>query len=70
MQIYQILLQLQTYNSIGDLKILFAKNKVGKEYVKNYLVEKLLKINKRPAPNKDVLGEKSLENNKNVLDYY
>ena len=28
------------------------------------------KINKRPVPNKDVLGGKLLKNNKNVLDYY
>ena len=44
--------------------------KFRKNQAKDFLVKKLLKINKRPAPNKDVLGGKSLENNKNVLDYY
>ena len=28
------------------------------------------KINKRPVPNKDVLGGNLSKNNKNVLDYY
>ena len=28
------------------------------------------KINKRPGPNKNILGGKLLKNNKNVLDYY
>ena len=35
------------------------------------LLENFSKINKRPGPNKDVLGGKlSKNNNKNVLDYY
>ena len=34
------------------------------------LLENFSKINKCPGPNKDVLGGKLSENNKNVLDYY
>ena len=34
------------------------------------LLENFSKINKRPGPNKDVLGGKLLKNNKNVLDCY
>ena len=34
------------------------------------LLENFSKINKRPGPNKDVLGGKLSKNNKNVLDYY
>ena len=34
------------------------------------LLENFSKINKRPGPNKYVLGGKLLKNNKNVLDYY
>ena len=36
----------------------------------NVLLENFSKINKRPGPNKDVLGGKLSKNNKNVLDYY
>ena len=60
----------QTFHSIGDLKILYAKNKFRKNRLKNFLLKKLHKINKHPVPNEDVLGGKSSENNKNVLDYY
>ena len=34
------------------------------------LLKFFLEINKLLAPNKDVLGGKSLKNNKNVLDFY
>ena len=44
--------------------------KIGKKSAENQILEKFLKIDKHSAPNKDVLGGKSLKNNKNVLDFY
>ena len=34
------------------------------------LLENFSKINKRPGPNKDILGGKLLKINKKVLNYY
>jgi hypothetical protein len=45
--------------------------KFRKKYALNIVLRrKCSEINKCPVFNKDVLGEKMLKNNKNVLDYY
>ena len=52
-------------------KIALRSNKPCKIIVLiSILLGSFSKINKRPGPNKDVLGGKLTENNKNVLDYY
>ena len=54
----------------GEKNALRSNKSCKKIVVISILLGNFSKINEHPEPNKDVVGGKLTENNKNILDYY